>query len=577
MRHHHGHLYLFLLLLLPLVVLVVFTANKSEKQTVQTRAQTPAQPTMTVLTSGLQVPWALVFLPNGDMLVTERPGRVRHVAKNGTLTQQPVLTIGDIQAVGEGGLLGMTLHPQFASNNFVYLYYTYNGSAGLSNKVVRYVYTNNQLTNPQVIVENIPGARTHDGGRIKFGPDGFLYITTGDAQNEANSQNTNSLAGKILRVTDLGAPAPGNPFNTSVYSYGHRNPQGITWNGTTLYATEHGSSATDELNVIESGKNYGWPTIRGDEKQAGLASPIAHSGTDTWAPSGMAFYNGSIYFAGLRGSALFEVKPAVTPVQARALFEGQLGRIRDVVVGPDNMLYMTTSNSNDDKIVRINFGTQGTITPSFFPLAPCPSCIVTPTIFQPSITSAPLPSTVVATPIDAPCESDTASIASDKKKSKHKHHDGDVSGMMEVLLRFFIEFINLLLRLFGGGTIPVPTPDPTPTEAPDPDNPEPEPDPDPCEPTVVPQPTTPMPTVSAPVSVPVSQSIAPTVAPTQPFSVPSPQATIPDDGFNSPNNPGNNVCIPSGQKCDATGARSCCTACVKNINVNQPDDPGTCD
>ena len=195
----------------------------------------------------------------------------------------------------------------------------------------------------KIIVDRIPGAPNHDGGRIKFGPDNFLYITTGDAQEPSLAQDRNSLAGKILRVTRDGDPVPDNLFGTRIYSYGHRNPQGITWdNQGRLWETEHGSSATDELNLITPGKNYGWPEIRGDQTRAGMVSPVIQSGSQTWAPGGVAFLNGSIFFAGLRGSALYEYK--INEKRLVEHFKNEYGRLRDVVVGPDNMLYVTTSN-----------------------------------------------------------------------------------------------------------------------------------------------------------------------------------------------------------------------------------------
>lgn len=318
-----------------------------------------------IFSTGLEIPWSMVFLPDGRILVTERPGRVRLVNSNGDLITKPVLVLEDVKTTGESGLHGITLHPKFNQNKFVYLYYTYSidGNNTL-NKVVKFLYENGQLIKPQVIVENIPGANIHDGGRIGFGPDNFLYITTGDAAEPSLSQNTNSLAGKILRVTDEGKPAPANPFNNLIYSYGHRNPQGMAWdNQGNLYATEHGQSATDELNLVEVGNNYGWPTIRAGQKQNGLVSPIIQSGQETWAPSGMAFYKGFLFFGGLRGQTLYQVKiVSKDKVELKTHFSKQFGRIRDVILGPDNMLYLTTSNRDgrgnpspgDDKIIKVD-------------------------------------------------------------------------------------------------------------------------------------------------------------------------------------------------------------------------------
>lgn len=320
-------------------------------------------PDTTVIAENLDTPWALAFLPDNSILLTERPGRVRFIDANGTLDPSPVATIQNATEIGEGGLMGIAIHPNFSLNNYVYFYYTYssNGDNTL-NRVVRMTYKNKVLSSEKIIVDRIPGASNHNGGRIKFGPDNFLYIGTGDASQPSLSQNTNSLAGKILRVTDEGKPAPGNPFNNLVYSYGHRNVQGLTWHtDATFWATEHGSSTHDELNFIEPGKNYGWPGVTGDQSKPGINSPFLESESDTWAPGGLTFSDGSFFFAGLRGQALFQVKFEGGP-NLYTHFKREYGRIRDVVTGPDGLLYITTSNndgrgipnSGDDKVIKLN-------------------------------------------------------------------------------------------------------------------------------------------------------------------------------------------------------------------------------
>lgn len=313
-----------------------------------------------IITTGLEVPWALAFLPDKSILVTERGGSVKQVKPNGDIS---LVTTIPVRQVGESGLHGIALHPNFEENKFVYLYYTYGQSQDVTqNKVVRMRLEKNKLIDETVIVDKIPGAIFHDGGRLKFGPDGFLYITTGDALNPSLAQNKSSLAGKILRVTDEGKLASANPFGDLIYSFGHRNPQGITWDDQgRLWGVEHGQSATDELNLIEPGNNYGWPTIRGDQTQTGLITPILQSGNDTWAPAGAAFYNGSIFFGGLKGQALYQIVLG-DQVQLKTHFKKEFGRIRDVILGPDNLLYITTSNrdgrgnpsADDDKVIRIN-------------------------------------------------------------------------------------------------------------------------------------------------------------------------------------------------------------------------------
>ena len=326
-------------------------------------------PQVSVVATGLDTPWAIAILPEGGLLVTERKGMIRLVDSSGGLQENPVAQISSAKEIGEGGLQGIVLHPDFISNKYVYLYYTYAGSSDNTlNRVVRMTHENKKLTDEKIIVDAIPGASNHDWGRIKFGPDRMLYITTGDAQNPSLAQDTNSLAGKILRVTDEGKPAPGNPFENRVYTFGHRNPQGIAWDSDgTLWATEHGPSGletgNDEFNRIESGKNYGWPEIRGSQTKSGMMSPILESGRgNTWAPSGLAYVGGKFFFAGLRGQALYEVSVNGSSASLKTHFKSEFGRLREVLTGPDGMLYITTSNrdgrgnpkTDDDKIIRIN-------------------------------------------------------------------------------------------------------------------------------------------------------------------------------------------------------------------------------
>lgn len=315
-----------------------------------------------VVAENLTIPWEIVFLPDESMLVTERNGNLKHISSGA------VIPVSGVAHRGEGGLLGMALHPDFKKNQFIYLYSTTAVNSGLTNRVERYKFANNQLTDRKSIIENIPGSSNHDGGRIAFGPDGMLYITTGDAEQTENAQNTNSLAGKILRLKDDGSIPSDNPFKNAVYSYGHRNPQGITWDSEgNLWATEHGPSGSqtghDELNKIEKGANYGWPLIRGNQSQANMKTPILNSGDDeTWAPSGITFANGHLFFTGLRGQSLYISK--VENGQAGSLstyLRQKYGRLRTVVVGPDGYLYASTNNTdgrgakkpNDDKIIRI--------------------------------------------------------------------------------------------------------------------------------------------------------------------------------------------------------------------------------
>ena len=327
--------------------------------------ETSAVPGVTTLAARLEVPWALDFLPDGDIIFTERPGRIRLYDSVQGLIPEPLLVVSDVAASGEGGLLGIAVHPDYVSNGFIYVYYTYEDGGNLYNRVRRYIMEGNSLSADRIIIDRIPAGSNHDGGRIKFGPDGRLYITTGDAGDADAAQDVGALNGKILRVTDDGGIPGDNPFAGSpVYSYGHRNPEGLAWDsGGNLWATEHGSSATDELNSIEPGKNYGWPVIRGDAGQAGMVSPVINSGSHTWAPSGAAYLNGRICFAGLRGESLYEaVIEGATVKSLAAHLEGEYGRLRDVVVGPDGFLYILTSNrdgrgsptAEDDRLLKMD-------------------------------------------------------------------------------------------------------------------------------------------------------------------------------------------------------------------------------
>ncbi|MFV1917352.1 MAG: sorbosone dehydrogenase family protein [Patescibacteria group bacterium] len=321
-------------------------------------------PDIEVVAQNLEIPWEVAFLPSGEILVTERPGRLLKIGQDRT-----VIEVSGVHHVGEGGLLGLALHPDFDSNQQIYLYLTSQKNGKIVNRVERYRLVGNSLSQREVILEGIAGAQNHDGGRIEFGPDGYLYITTGDAQKTALSQNTNSLNGKILRIKDDGSIPSGNPFGNAVYSYGHRNVQGIAWdNEGRLWATEHGRSGVlsglDELNLIEPGKNYGWPTIQGDETREGMTGPVIHSGaSETWAPADAEYLNGSIFFVGLRGATLYEAKIENENVTSLVKhLGGEYGRLRVARLGPDGYLYIATSNqdgrgipkSGDDKLLRIN-------------------------------------------------------------------------------------------------------------------------------------------------------------------------------------------------------------------------------
>ncbi len=324
---------------------------------------------LTTVAENLLVPWSVVFLPSGEILISERSGNIRLVDKAGVLQANPIFEIQEAIEYGEGGLLGLALHPNFIENGFIYAYYTYKPDSNYYNKVVRYRYQNGNFDFSKVIIDKIPAAFYHDGGRMIFGPNGYLFITTGDAQNSNLAQDKDSLAGKILRLSDDGGIAPGNPFASAVYSYGHRNPQGLAFDSYgRLWSTEHGRSGVlsglDELNLIKIGANYGWPTIEGDKSHSGMENPVAHSGEDyTWAPSAALYYRGYIIFTGLGGEALYVANVETNEtVRVTEFFKEEFGRVREVALGPDNNIYILTNNTDgrgrlrtgDDKLIKIN-------------------------------------------------------------------------------------------------------------------------------------------------------------------------------------------------------------------------------
>lgn len=346
------------------------------------KPSTDASPSIVieVLVTGLDTPWAIDFAPDGRIFISERPGSIR-IVKDGALQPQPWITL-EVAEQGESGLLGLALDPEFQENRFVYAAYTYRTPDGrLQNRLVRLLddIISGKGIMDKVLLDNVAAGNNHDGGRVKFGPDGKLYWTMGDTFNSELAQDLSSLNGKILRLNPDGTIPEDNPFpNSPVYSYGHRNPQGLAWQPGTghLYATEHGPSGfqgccRDEINYIEPGNNYGWPTIKGDEKHQGMVSAVIHSGSsETWAPSGATFvqtgpWADSLLFTGLRGQtlyrAIFDDTDPDRVITLEKLFVGEFGRLRDVAEGQDGAIYILTSNrdgrgrpsEDDDKVLRL--------------------------------------------------------------------------------------------------------------------------------------------------------------------------------------------------------------------------------
>ncbi|WP_234978385.1 PQQ-dependent sugar dehydrogenase [Bacillus tuaregi] len=350
-----------LAIVLSLFTIIVFTgcSKSNERERMKEEAAISPQTEFEIIADHLEIPWSINKLGEAFYL-TERTGSIVTVEGNKKLRQKVELK-KKLSTAAEAGLLGFVLAPDFTESHLAYAYYTYENSSGQFNRIVTLQLKNNSWKEENLLIDKIPSGPVHHGGRLKIGPDGKLYATAGDAAEPSIAQDTKALGGKILRLNLDGSVPKDNPFpNSYVYSYGHRNPQGMTWSTDgTLYASEHGNSANDEINRIEAGKNYGWPLIEGFEEKQGMVTPIFTSGDSrTWAPSGMDYFEDKLYTAALRGAAVLEFN--IQTGQIQEVVTG-LGRIRDVLID-GNSLYFVSNNTDgrgdpdehDDKLFRIS-------------------------------------------------------------------------------------------------------------------------------------------------------------------------------------------------------------------------------
>jgi glucose/arabinose dehydrogenase len=338
------------------------TSTSSNQVSATTTAGSGGVPSsITTISTGWSIPWGMSWLPDGSMLITQRdtfqffhePAAGGSPTLIGTVPN--VVTTG-----GEGGLLGVAIDPNWSTNHYIYLFHT----ATEGNRIVRMTYDGTSISGYKILVQGIAKNKYHNGGRLAFGPDGYLYATTGDAENGANAQDKNSLNGKILRMKTDGAAAPGNPFGTLIYSYGHRNPQGIAWDSSgRLWEAELGNSKWDELNLIQPGLNYGWPTCEGDCTVSGMTNPKAEWPVNQASPSGIAIVDNAVYMAALRGERLWRIPLNGTNVGTpQAYYVNQYGRLRTVMAVPGkSQLWLSTTNADlngnqpagSDKIFRV--------------------------------------------------------------------------------------------------------------------------------------------------------------------------------------------------------------------------------
>ncbi|MBI5856064.1 MAG: PQQ-dependent sugar dehydrogenase [Sphingobacteriales bacterium] len=361
------------------VIIVLIIASLQCRKSSKNSTTNPPEPGSvtikdSVLVQNLNYPWEILWGPDNFIWMTERGGRISRV-NPATGSVSLIHTITETVSNGEGGLLGMVLHPNFSTTPQVFVVYDYNNGGNYREKVVRFTYNGTTLINPVTLIDNINAASIHNGSRLLITPDLKLFITTGDASNQSLPQNTNAVNGKILRLNLDGSipadnPVAGNPY----WSFGHRNPQGLVYANNIMYSSEHGPANDDEINIIEKGRNYGWPTVHG---YCDLSSEIAFCSSNNvkepikaWTPTaavcGMDYYNSnlipqwknSLLMVALKNSRLYQMKLNATftgITETNEYFTSQYGRMRDVCISPSGKVYICTSNGgNSDRIIEIS-------------------------------------------------------------------------------------------------------------------------------------------------------------------------------------------------------------------------------
>lgn len=358
------------------IFLVFIVLNDCQSQSLHTR----------IVASNLDTPWEILWGSDNFIWMTERGGKISRVnSETGDIQQ--IGQIEEVYETGESGLMGLALNPNFPTKPYIYVSYSYRVSGNIKNKIVRYEYDNNNISNPITLIENINGSSIHNGSRLAFGSDGMLYATFGDASNSSSAQDLQSLNGKILRLTEDGTIPLDNPFPDSyIWSFGHRNPQGLVFIGDGLYSSEHGPSIDDEINIIQKGRNFGWPEVNGfcdtqNEltfcQQNNVVEPIK-AWTPTIAPAGLDFYdngpiaewNNSLLLVSLKAARLTQLQlntERTQVIKEKQFFVDAYGRLRDLCISPDGRVFIATSNrdgrgnptQDDDKIIEISANTSG--------------------------------------------------------------------------------------------------------------------------------------------------------------------------------------------------------------------------